>query len=147
MLEEMGKDIDAVTVSTPDHTHAPASVMAMKMKKHVYCQKPMTHDVYEARRMRELAKEMGVCTQMGNQGTAETGLRRAVEIIQAGVLGQVTDVHVWTNRPIWPQAADAILKVGPAQAAAIAALHGSQPASMPSVTPPKNVHWDLFLGP
>ncbi len=84
MLDEMGKDIDAVTVSTPDHTHAPASIMAMKMKKHVYCQKPLTHTVFEARQMREIAKKMGVATQMGNQGSAESGLRRAVELVQAG---------------------------------------------------------------
>ncbi len=147
MLTKLEKRIDAVTVSTPDHTHAPASVMAMRLKKHVYCQKPLTHSVYEARRMREIAKEMGVCTQMGNQGTAETGLRRAAEIIQAGVLGPVKEIHVWTNRPIWPQGADAILKVGPAQAAALAALHGTQPTGLPSTTPPKHVHWDLFLGP
>src|SRR5207245_3267891 len=100
MFDEMAKSIDAVTVSTPDHTHAPASVMAMKLKKHVYCQKPLTHTVFEARRMREIAKEMGVGTQMGNQGTAETGLRRAVEIIQAGDLCGVKEIHVWTNRLI-----------------------------------------------
>src|SRR5262249_13786768 len=88
MLEEMDKQIDGVTVSTPDHTHAPASIMAMKLGKHVYCQKPLTHSVYEARQMREIARKYKVATQMGNQGTAENGLRRAVEIIQAGVLGQ-----------------------------------------------------------
>src|SRR6266540_3452203 len=89
LLDEMGKQIDAVTVSTPDHTHAPASIMAMKMKKHVYCQKPLTHTVFEARQMREIAKQMGVATQMGNQGSAANGLRRAVELIQAGVIGPV----------------------------------------------------------
>ena len=89
MLDEMGKNIDAVTVSTPDHTHAPASIMAMKMKKHVYCQKPLTHTVCEARKMREVAKEIGVATQMGNQGSAENGLRRAVELVQAGPIGPV----------------------------------------------------------
>src|SRR5207249_5288707 len=102
MLDEMGKEIDAVTVGTPDHSHAPASVMAMKMKKHVYTQKPLTHTVYEARRMREIAKKMGVCTQMGNQGSAGNGLRRAVELVQEGVLGQVGAAQVWTNRPGWP---------------------------------------------
>src|SRR6266568_4589367 len=94
MLEEMDKQIDAVTVSTPDHTHAPASIMAMKMGKHVYCQKPLTHTVFEARQMREIARQMGVATQMGNQGSAESGLRRAVEIVQAGVLGPVKEFHV-----------------------------------------------------
>jgi predicted dehydrogenase len=129
MLDKRGKEIDAVVVSTPDHTHAPASVMAMRMKKHVYCQKPMTHSVYEARLMRELAREMGVCTQMGNQGSAENGLREAVEIIQAGAIGNVTEAHIWTNRPIWPQAPGVT----------------SRPKETPEV--PKHVHWDLFLGP
>lgn len=129
MLTKLDKEIDAVTVSTPDHTHAPASAMAMKMKKHVYCQKPLTHSVYEARRLREIAKEMGVCTQMGNQGTAENGLREAVEIIQAGGIGKVTEAHIWTNRPIWPQAPGVT----------------TRPTDTPEV--PKHVHWDLFIGP
>ncbi len=76
------KNIDAVTVSTPDHTHALASILAMRAGKHVYCQKPLTHDVYEARLMRAEAKKNKVCTQMGNQGTAANGLRRAVELLQ-----------------------------------------------------------------
>jgi predicted dehydrogenase len=128
MLEEMGKEIDAVTVSTPDHTHAAASIMAMKMKKHVYCQKPLTHTVAEARLMRETAAKYGVATQMGNQGTTENGLRRAVEIIQAGAIGPVHEAHVWTNRPIWPQAP--IITARP-----------------PESSPPPYVHWDLWLGP
>src|SRR6185312_9518156 len=98
------KNIDAVTVSTPDHNHALASLLAIRNKKHVYCQKPLTHDVYEAHLMRTDAKKYGVCTQMGNQGTAANGLRKAVELVQAGELGDVKEVHVWTNRPIWPQA-------------------------------------------
>jgi predicted dehydrogenase len=129
MLEEMDKDIDAVTVSTPDHTHAVASIMAMKMKKHVYTQKPLTHSVYEARQMRDTARQMGVCTQMGNQGSAENGLRRAVELIQAGAIGPVREVHVWTNRPIWPQAPKVM----------------ARPKDTPP--PPAHVHWDLWLGP
>ncbi len=129
MLDEMGKTIDAVTVSTPDHTHAVASIMAIRMKKHVYCQKPLTHTVFEARQMRELAAKYKVCTQMGNQGTASDGLRRAVEIIRAGVIGPVREVHVWTNRPIWPQAPGIT----------------ARPEKSPPV--PKHVHWDLFLGP
>jgi predicted dehydrogenase len=128
MLQEMGKEIDAVTVSTPDHTHAAASIMAMKMKKHVYCQKPLTHTVYEARLMRETAAKYGVATQMGNQGSAADGLRRAVEIIQAGAIGPVREAHVWTNRPVWPQAPKIV----------------SRP---PAEDPPKHVHWDLWLGP
>jgi predicted dehydrogenase len=146
MLEEMDKQIDAVTVSTPDHTHAPASIMAMRMGKHVYCQKPLTHTVYEARLMRETAAQSKVATQMGNQGTAENGLRQAVEIIRAGAIGPVHEVHVWTNRPIWPQGADAILKVGPARAAALAALHGSSSGTWHGVSVPEHVHWDLWLG-
>lgn len=147
MLEKMDKEIDAVTVSTPDHTHAPASVMAMKKKKAVYCQKPLTHTVYEARVMRETAAKMGVATQMGNQGTAGNSLRRAAEIIQAGVLGPITEVHVWTNRPIWPQGTDAILRVGGVRSAALAILHGKQPPEFKAPKVPENVHWELFLGP
>jgi predicted dehydrogenase len=128
MLDEIGKDIDAVTVSTPDHTHAPASIMAMKMKKHVYCQKPLTHTVKEARLMREVAKECGVCTQMGNQGSASDGLRDGVELVQAGIIGDVTEAHVWTNRPIWPQAPKVMKRPAPAE-------------------PPRHVHWDEWLGP
>jgi len=128
MFDEMAREIDAVTVSTPDHTHAPASMMAMKLKKHVYCQKPLTHTVLEARRMRETAEEMGVATQMGNQGTALNGLRRAVEIVQSGLIGQVTEVHVWTNRPVWPQAPSIV-------------------ARAPEAPIPAHVHWDEFIGP
>jgi predicted dehydrogenase len=128
MLQKMERDIDAVTVSTPDHTHAPAAVMAMKMGKHVYCQKPLAHSVYEARVMRETAKQKGVCTQMGNQGTAENGLRRAVELVRGGVIGPVRELHVWTNRPIWPQSPGITARPSPAPC-------------------PPHVHFDLFLGP
>jgi predicted dehydrogenase len=146
MFAKMGDKIDAVTVSTADHSHAPASLTAMKLGKHVYCQKPLTHTVAEARQMRETAAKQKVCTQMGNQGTAENGLRRAVEIIRAGVLGGVTEVHVWTNRPIWPQGAEAILMVPGARDAAYAALHGKSAVSGSPPTIPAHVHWDLFLG-
>lgn len=129
MLEEMGSQIDAVTVSTPDHTHAPAAAMALRMGKHVYCQKPLTHTVKEARVLRELAAQKKLATQMGNQGTAENGLRRAVEIIRAGIIGPVREVHVWTNRPIWPQAPGVT----------------ERPKDTPPV--PQHVHWDVFLGP
>ena len=84
MLEKLGKDIDAVVVSTPDHTHAVACSMAMKMGKHVYCQKPLTHNVAEARALRELARKHKVCTQMGNQGTASDSFRTSVELVQSG---------------------------------------------------------------
>src|ERR1043166_4977096 len=103
MLEEMDKSIDAVTVSTPDHCHGVASLAAMKLGKHIYCQKPLTQTVFEAREMRRLAKEKKLATQMGNQGSAGDGLRRAVEVIQGGVIGKPQELHVWSNRPIWPQ--------------------------------------------
>ena len=103
MLDERD-DIDAVTVSTPDHTHASATLLAIEKGIHVYCQKPLTHDIHEARLIRDAARKHGVVTQMGNQGSASTGLRRAVEIIQSGGIGRVREAHVWTNRPTWPQA-------------------------------------------
>ncbi len=87
MLEELGEKIDAVTVSTPDHTHAPASIMAMRMGKHCFCQKPLTWSIEEARLMRTLAAEKKLCTQMGNQGTADGGFRSGVEIIRSDALG------------------------------------------------------------
>jgi predicted dehydrogenase len=126
MLDQMGDKIDAVTVSIPDHSHASASILAMKKGKHCFSQKLLTWSVYEARRMREVANEMKVATQMGNQGTANNGLREAVEIIRTGGIGSVKEVHVWTNRPIWPQG------------------EGRPDRSDPI---PKFVHWDLFLGP
>ena len=106
MLDEMGRGIDAVTISTPDHVHAIVTSAAMRMHKGVYCQKPLTQTVYEARYLRDLAAKTKVVTQMGNQGSAADGLRRAVETIQDGLIGQVHEVHVWTNRPIWPQGMD-----------------------------------------
>src|ERR1039457_1463185 len=101
MFDAMGKSIDAVTVSTPDHFHAIAASAAMRLGKHVYCQKPLTQTIYEARHLRDLAHRHKVITQMGNQGSSADGLRRAVECIQHGVIGQVREVYVWTNRPIW----------------------------------------------
>ncbi len=103
MFDRMADEIDAVTISTPDHTHAIAAAYAMVLKKAVYVQKPLTHDVWEARYLRTLARKYGVATQMGNQGSASNGLRRGVEAIQAGAIGQVREAHVWTNRPVWPQ--------------------------------------------
>lgn len=130
LLDEMHGQIDAVVVSTPDHTHAPAAVRAMRLGKHVYCQKPLTHSVAEARLMRDTARQFKVATQMGNQGTAESGFRRGVEILQSGVLGAVREVHVWTNRPFkyWKQAPDIV----------------ARPTEIPPV--PAHVHWNLFLG-
>ena len=103
MLDKLGDKVDVVTVSTPDHTHAVAAVKAMQMGKHVYCQKPLTYSIQEARIMRETAQKMGVITQMGNQGTSENGLREAVEVVQSGALGDVKEIHIWSNRPVWAQ--------------------------------------------
>src|SRR5262249_59288471 len=97
--DEVGKEIDAVTVSTPDHHHALASLIAIRAGKHVYCQKPLAHTPAECRLMREAAAKAGVVTQMGNQGSAHSGLRRAVELVRGGIIRDVTEPHVWTNRP------------------------------------------------
>jgi predicted dehydrogenase len=125
MLDKLGDKIDAVTVSTPDHTHAAAASMAMSMGKHCFCQKPLTHSIFEARRLGELAKEKGVVTQMGNQGTAENGVRRAAALIKAGAIGTPKEVHVWTNRPVWPQGV----------------------VATPAEAVPATLNWDAFIGP
>ncbi|MBN1590716.1 MAG: Gfo/Idh/MocA family oxidoreductase [Pirellulales bacterium] len=125
MLDEMKDSIDAVTVTTPDHTHAAAALMAMRMGKHCFCQKPLTHSIYESRLMGQVAREQKVATMMGNQGTNMDGVRRASALIKAGALGPIKEVHVWTNRPIWAQGTE-------------------RPAPAPC---PKTVHWDLWLGP
>ena len=103
MLEENEKDIDIVTISAPDHMHAAATLMAMRMGKHCYTQKPLTRTIYEARKLAEVAKETGVCTQMGNQGTALDGSRTAIDLMKAGIIGTIKEVIVWSNRPVWPQ--------------------------------------------
>jgi predicted dehydrogenase len=124
MLDEMGKNIDAVTVSTPDHMHAPASAMAMRMGKACFAQKPLTRTIWEARKLGEIARETKVATQMGNQGTSFSPLRKTAATVRSGVLGNIKEVHVWTNRPIWPQG-------------------GERPKEAPV---PKNVHWEEWLG-
>ncbi|MCI0641927.1 MAG: Gfo/Idh/MocA family oxidoreductase [Gemmataceae bacterium] len=125
MLEKQ-KDIEAVVVSTPDHTHAHASIRAMRMGKHCYTEKPLTHSVWEARQMRETAAKHKVATQMGNQGTSNNTLREGVDVIRSGAIGDVREVHVWTNRPIWPQNIE-------------------RPKERQEV--PKGLDWDLWLGP
>ena len=125
MLDKV-REIEAVVVSTPDHTHAHASITAMRMGKHCYCEKPLTHSVYEARLMRETAAKHKVATQMGNQGTSTNGLRQNVEIVRAGTIGDVREVHVWTNRPIWPQNIT------------------ERPVAQPI---PDGLDWNLWLGP
>jgi hypothetical protein len=126
MLTEMGDQIDAVIISTPDHVHGIAASMAMNMGKHVYCQKPLTQTVHEARELVRISKEKKLATQMGNQGSAGSGLRRAVEVIQSGVIGNPLELHVWSNRPVWPQGLDR--------------PKGENPI-------PAGLDWDLWLGP
>jgi predicted dehydrogenase len=103
MLESMADQIDAVTVSTPDHTHFPAAMMAIEKGKHVFVQKPLTHTIEEARLLRLAAKRKGVATHMGIQGHAGEGIRLLQEWLEADAIGAVHEVHLWTNRPIWPQ--------------------------------------------
>ncbi len=120
------KNIDAVVISTPDHNHAVIAMRAMKMGKHIYCQKPLTHTVYEARMLAKTAQETNVVTQMGNQGHATEEARLICEWIWDGAIGNVTEVHAWTNRPIWPQGIE-------------------RPKEIPSVPP--TLDWNLWLGP
>jgi predicted dehydrogenase len=103
MLDKMNKDIDAVIVSTPDHQHAVAAMAAIKMGKDIYCEKPLTHDIYEARMLTGAARKYKVASQMGNQGNSSDDIRKICEWIWAGAIGDVKEVHCWTNRPIWPQ--------------------------------------------
>jgi predicted dehydrogenase len=124
-LEENEKNIDAVTVSTPDHCHAVISAAAMRMGKHCFTQKPLTRSIYEARYLAKLAKDNKLGTQMGNQGVANNAARKAAAIVKAGGLGTLKEVHVWTNRPVWPQG-------------------GERPA--PSEAP-ANLDWESFIGP
>jgi predicted dehydrogenase len=133
MLDKEDKNIDAVVVATPDHIHAPASMAAIKRGKHVYCEKPLTHSVYEARKVAEAAREHKVATQMGNQGQASENTRLICEYIWDGAIGPVREVHVWTDRPLrglnavyWPQGID-------------------RPEETPPV--PDTLDWDLWLGP
>lgn len=104
MLKKENKNIDAVSISTPDNTHAVATLAAMQLGKHVYTQKPLTHDIYEARILGQAAKKYKVITQMGNQGGSGNGVRRMKEIYDSGIIGEVHKVLCWTNRPVWPQA-------------------------------------------
>jgi len=133
MLDKEDKNIDGVVVGTPDHLHAPVSIAAMKRGKHVYCEKPLTHTVREARLMAEVAREQKVATQMGNQGQAGEEVRLLCETIWDGAIGQVHEVHVWTDRPLngtnrwyWPQGVDR--------------PKGEDPI-------PDSLNWDLWVGP
>ncbi|GAB4050198.1 Gfo/Idh/MocA family protein [Spirosoma litoris] len=104
MLSKENKNIDACSISTPDNTHAVATLAAMQLGKHVYTQKPLTHDIYESRILGQAAKKYKVVTQMGNQGGSGNGVRRMKEIYDSGIIGEVHKVLTWTNRPVWPQA-------------------------------------------
>jgi predicted dehydrogenase len=103
LLDKESKSFDAVSVSTPDHMHAIQALAAMQLGKHVYVQKPLTHDIYEARQLTEAAKKYKVVTQMGNQGASGDGVRQMREWYNAGLIGDVHTVYCWTNRPVWPQ--------------------------------------------
>ena len=132
MLDKQ-KDIDAVIVATPDHTHAIISMEAIRRGKHVYTEKPLTHTVYEARMLTEAARKYKVATQMGNQGQAGDGPRRLKEIIDDGAIGAIHEVHVWTDRPN-RGLADTYCPQGV-----------KRPEEMPPV--PESLDWDLFTGP
>jgi len=121
------KNIDAVLVATPDHTHAVATMAAIKRGLHVYCEKPLTYSIYESRKVTEAARKAGVATQMGNQGHAAEGIRLLSEWIWDGAIGDVHEVHAWTPHPVWPQGMT------------------KRPADTPPV--PETIDWDCWLGP
>jgi predicted dehydrogenase len=127
MLDEM-KDLDAVVVATPDHTHAVIAMAAMQRGKHVYVQKPLTHSVQEARLLTEAARKYKVVTQMGNQGHSGEGARLLCEWVWDGAIGKVREAHAWTNRPVWPSGVEV-----------------DRPSETPD--PPAGLDWDLWLGP
>jgi predicted dehydrogenase len=132
MLDKEHQNIDAVIVATPDHTHAVIAMAVMRAGKHIYCQKPLAHSVYEVRRLTETARETGVQTQMGNQGHSSDDIRRLREWVQAGMLGEVTEVHAWSDRPVGgdPWSDFPIM---------------ARPEEQPPV--PDTLDWDLWLGP
>lgn len=125
MMDKESKNFDAVSVSTPDHNHAIITLAAIQRKKHVYVQKPLTHDIYEARILTEAAKKYKVVTQMGNQGSSSDGARKLMEWYNAGIIGDVHTVYCWTDRPVWPQGI---------------------PWSTKKADIPKQLDWDLWLG-
>jgi len=126
MFEDMADEIDAVVVATPDHSHYPAAMRALKLGKHVYCEKPLTWGVWEAQQLAAEAAKQKVATQMGNQGSSGEGWRLIYEYIAAGSIGTVKEVHTWTNRPIWPQG------IG-------------RPEGQDEV--PEGLNWDVWIGP
>ena len=125
MFDDLGDSMDAVMVATADHSHAIIAAKALSMGKHVYCQKPLTHSVYESRLLTNLAAKHRVATQMGNQGNSGIGVRTVCEWIWNGEIGEIKEAHSWTNRPIWPQGLQRPTKI---------------------MTPPDTLNWDLFVG-
>ncbi|MHC4425138.1 MAG: Gfo/Idh/MocA family protein [Planctomycetota bacterium] len=130
MLDEMDKSIDAVLVSTPDHTHAVAAMRAIRMGKHVYCEKPLAHSIYEVRQITEAARKYKVQTQMGNQGHSSERIRMMCEWVRDGAIGKVRKVHAWSSRP---------------SGGAAFAVNMRRPQNNPAV--PAGLDWDLWLGP
>ncbi len=126
MFDEMGKDIDAVTISTPDHNHVLPALRAIQMGKAVYVQKPLTHNIKEARVLTEAARKYKVVTQMGNQGASHPGQRQLMEWFDKGLIGAVHEVQVWTNRPVWPQGI---------------------PLPTGKFDVPDTMDWDTYIGP
>ena len=125
LFDQMHAKIDAVTVTTPDHTHAVIAAMAMRLGKHCFCQKPLAHSLFEVRTLAAIARQMKVATQMGNQGTASSQLRRGAALVRTGALGKITEIHVSTDRPKW-----------------------SHTRKRPKAAPvPANIKWDLWIGP
>jgi predicted dehydrogenase len=134
MLDEQANNIDAVIVAIPDFMHATAAMWSMERGKHVYVQKPLTRTVWEARQLLEAANKYKVATQMGNQGYSNEGTRQAAEMIWAGEIGQVTEVHAWTDRPIWPQGLTRFLLRNRCRTRSIGTFGWASPRSGP--TPP-----------
>ncbi len=126
MFDELGKDIDAVTISTPDHNHVLPALQAIQMGKAVYVQKPLTHNIKEARLLTEAARKYKVVTQMGNQGASNPGQRQLIEWFDKGLIGAVKEVQVWTNRPVWPQGI---------------------PLPTGKFDVPDTLDWDTYIGP
>jgi predicted dehydrogenase len=126
MFDEVGKTFDAVMIGTPDHHHYPATALAMSAGKHCYTQKPLTHTVWEAREIQKAAESKKLVTQMGNHGHANEGNRRIYEFVNSGMLGDITEIHCVSNRPIWPQG-------------------GPRPTGEDAI--PAGMDWDLWIGP
>ena len=126
MFDELSKSMDGVMIATADHTHAGIAAAALTLGKHVYCQKPLTHSVYESRLLTKLTAKHKLATQMGNQGNSGDGVRQLCEWIWNNEIGEIREVHAWTDRPIWPQGIN-------------------RPANAMPV--PKTLNWDLFIGP